>query len=146
MKRAAIQNLENPLEKNTVADHRATPQSPLTSEVKHTDTGMLDTISFTSFATLPNDICVTNLSNLDFNLGNSSSKVNMSINALKHIEIDRTSVTSSKKTQIVGDLKASSSKLNLLDTSDDEGAEPDSALLAHLVRDVSEVNFDDVDL
>jgi hypothetical protein len=43
----------------------------------------------------------------------------MSINALKHIEIDRTSVTSSKKTQIVGDLKASSSKLNLLDTSDD---------------------------
>ena len=127
-----------------MANHRGTPQSPSTSQVKHT--GMLDTISFTSFATLTNDICVTNLSNLDFSLGNSSSKVNMFINVLKHIEIDRTSVTSSKKTQIVGDLKASSSKLNLLDTSDDEGAEPDSALLAHLVRDVSEVNFDDVDL
>ena len=127
-----------------MANHRGMPQLPSTSQVKHS--GMLDTISFTSFATLTNDICVTNLSNLDFNLGNSSSKVNMYINALKHIEIDRTSVTSSKKTQIVGDLKASSSKLNLLDTSDDEGAEPDSALLAHLVRDVSEVNFDDVDL
>ena len=127
-----------------IANHRGKPQSPSTSQVRHN--GMLDTISFTSFATLPNDICVTNLSNLDFNLGNSSSKVNMSINALKHFEIVRTGVTSSKKTQIVGDLKASSSKLNPLDTSDDEGAEPDSALLAHLVRDVSEVNFDNVDL
>ena len=101
------------------------------------------TISFTS---LSNDTFTSNLGKLGVSLGSCSNEINLSIKTLKHIEVDRLKVTpSSKKTKIKtnNDL---SIEMNPFDWSEVEDTEPDGALLAHLVKEVSEVDWDDAEL
>jgi len=67
----------------------------------------------------------------------------LSIKAFKKIEVDRTTVTSHTKHLKKGDMDAGGNKLMVPDASDDEAAIDDD-LLAHLIKDVSEVDFEDI--
>ena len=62
----------------------------------------------------------------------------------KKIEVDRTIVTPPTKQSKKGDMNAGVTKPLILDASDDE-AVVDDDLLAHLIKDVSEVDFEDMD-
>jgi hypothetical protein len=62
----------------------------------------------------------------------------------KKIEVDRTIVTPHTKQLKKGDMNAGATKPLILDASDDEAAVDDD-LLAHLIKDVSEVDFEDMD-
>jgi uncharacterized protein with von Willebrand factor type A (vWA) domain len=76
---------------------------------------------------------------LGFSLGSSSAETTLAIKALKNIDIDRSKVAPKKE-------YAKNLHHNLMDpfdVSEDEDADSDSALLSHLVREVSEVYFDD---
>jgi hypothetical protein len=75
-------------------------------------------------------------------MGKSKQETTLVMKALKQIDIDRTRV----ETKNTAPNKASCSDTNPFELSDGEDTRPDSALLAHLVLDISEVCFDDVEL
>jgi hypothetical protein len=72
-------------------------------------------------------------------MGSSRTETALAIKALKNIDIDRFKVTPKKENL----KKVQPVQIDPFALSEDEGAESDSALLAHLVQDVSEVYFDD---
>jgi hypothetical protein len=123
MKRTAWKNLDGPA-----------PQQPLPAESKSIATHSLDS--------LPMDICVSNLQCLGFSMGSSKQETNLAIKALKRIDIDRTRVEPKKSTAN----KLPGSDPNPFEESDDENTRSDSILLSQLVRDISEVGFDNEEL
>jgi hypothetical protein len=130
MRRAARRNLDG----KTVGDS-GSPRSP--SNPSPLPPGMPNSLSRISFPSMSNDSCSRNLKTLGFTLGKHSDVVNLAVNALKNIEINRSSVAPTLKTQ---------SAMPSSDTSDDDDTTTNGALLAHLVRDVSEVDFDEANL
>lgn len=98
-------------------------------------------IPVNSIVRLPNDRFTSNLSNLGVSLGNGVDKVVVSINTIKHMEIDRFRVAPNLNKN-----NASFTSVQNPFESDDEEAAPDGALPAHLVKDVSEVDLDDAEL
>jgi len=74
-------------------------------------------------------------------LGGSSTVVNFSFNALKRIEIDRSSVQQHRS----GADRVKRDE-NPFDTSDEKDAFQDDALLTHLVKDLTDTDFDDSEL
>lgn len=138
MRRKAICNLDGPVKElaviNSPSSSDTTPASPPQS--KHV-------FSITS---LPDDRVSSHLSNVGVSLGSSSSDITISINKLKHIELDR-SIAAPKINGSHQPFKNQTlEKDNPFDASDDEDTELDSSLLAHLVKDVSEADLDDVDM
>jgi hypothetical protein len=89
------------------------------------------------------DKCETNLKRLGFVLGSNNKSVNLSINALRRIDVDRLTVSPNIKKKTTSKNIDQENSLNPFDASDD--AESDSALLAHLVKDISDVGLDDTD-
>ena len=141
MRRAAIRNLDSPPEKKFAAAHSVLPHSPSSPLISQP--GTHNSCSAISFNPIPDTSCVTNLNNLGFKIGNSSAECTLSIKALKKIEVDRTTVTSHTKHLKKGDMDAGGNKLMVPDASDDEAAIDDD-LLAHLIKDVSEVDFENI--
>ena len=84
------------------------------------------------------DACVANLNSIGIYLGSSSKAINVSYNALKRIEVDRVTVQSR-----IGRV---SSDVNPFDLSDEDDPENDSGLLSHLVKDITDVDLDNLDL
>jgi hypothetical protein len=72
-------------------------------------------------------------------MGSSRTETTLAIKALKNIDIDRSKVAPKKG--IVK--KVQPLEIDPFELSEDEDAESDRALLAHLVWDVSVVYFDD---
>ena len=68
----------------------------------------------------------------------------MSLSVIKKIEVDRTIVKPPIKQLKKGDMNAWVTKPVILDASDDEAIVDDN-LLAHLIKDVSEVDSEDMD-
>lgn len=130
MCRAAIHNLDG----KTVEDF-GSPRSP--SSPSQLQPGMPNSFSKISFSALPNVICSRNLKNLGLLLDSNNAMINLAINALKDIEVDRSSVAPISKTP---------TDLSYPNYSDDEDTRTDGALLAHLVGDISEVDFHEADL
>jgi hypothetical protein len=95
-----------------------------------------------SFDSLPTDKRISSLQSLGFLMGSSKQETTLAIKALKCIYIDRTRVEPKKSATN----NLSCSDTNPFELSDDEDTRLDSALLAHLMRDVSEVCFDDEEL
>jgi hypothetical protein len=123
MKRTAWKNLDGPA-----------PQQASSSDGKSNSTRTLDA--------LPSDMWVSRLQGLGFLLGKTKQETTPAIKALKRIDIDRTRVEAKRR-----DLnKPNGSDSNPFELSDDEDTRSDSALLAHLVGDISEVCFDDEEL
>jgi hypothetical protein len=87
-------------------------------------------------------MCVSILQGLGLSLGKTKQETTLAIKALKRIDIDRTRVETKSRDMN----KPNGSDLNPFELSDDEDTRPDSALLAHLVGDISEVCFDDEEL
>jgi hypothetical protein len=98
-----------------------------------------NTISTNTLESLPTYWCISSLHSLGFSMGRSQQDTTLAIKALKQIDIDRTRV----KTKKMAHNKSSYPEFNPFDSSDDEETRPDGALLSHLVRDISEVCFDD---
>jgi hypothetical protein len=87
-------------------------------------------------------MCVSILQGLGLSLGKTKQETTLAIKALKRIDIDRTRVETKSRDMN----KPNGSDLNPFELSDDEDTRPDSALLAHLLGDISEVCFDDEEL
>jgi hypothetical protein len=85
------------------------------------------------------DRCASSLNKLGFSLGSSSLETTLAIKALKNIHIDRAKVTPKKAFS----KNSHQNQVEPFNVSEDKDAETDSALLTHLVREVSEVYFDD---
>jgi hypothetical protein len=115
------------------------PQSPFIPTLQMN--GNPTPTSSISFVGMPSDLCAKKLQSVGFKLGEGcTSSVNVSINALKRIEIDR------KKLQLTQKEKANSGIVELEEISDDDVAESTGDLLSHLIQEVSEVDFDEEDL
>jgi len=104
MQRAAIQNLDSPPEKKSVAAQSVVPHSLSSPLIPQP--GTHSSCPAISFIPISNASCVRNLSNLGYKLGNSSAECTLSINALKKIEVDRTIVTPPTKQLKKGDMNA----------------------------------------
>ena len=101
------------------------------------DTGMSTQPSSYSFESLSDELCERNLSNLGFKMEKDTSEVNFSLNALRRIERDMC-----KENQII----RPDPSISPFELSDDEATDGDGALLAHLIKDVSEVDLETEDL
>jgi hypothetical protein len=97
---------------------------------------------FSSLDSLHTDKCISSLQNLGFSMGSSKQETSLAINTLKRIDIDRTRIEPKKNA--TNNLPCSDT--NPFELNDDEYTRPDSALLAHIVQDISEVCFDDEEL
>jgi len=93
------------------------------------------------FGKLSEEICSNKLKSIGISLGGSSTVVNFSFNALKRIEIDRSSVQQHRS----GADRVKRDE-NPFDTSDEKEAFQDDALLTHLVKDLTDTDFDDSEL
>lgn len=93
------------------------------------------------FGKLSEEICSNKLKSIGISLGGSSTVVNFSFNALKRIEIDRSSVQQHRS----GADRVKRDE-NPFDTSDEKDAFQDDALLTHLVKDLTDTDFDDSEL
>jgi len=93
------------------------------------------------FGKLSEEICSNKLKSIGISLGGSSTFVNFSFNALKRIEIDRSSVQQHRS----GADRVNRDE-NPFDTSDEKEAFQDDALLTHLVKDLTDTDFDDSEL
>lgn len=87
----------------------------------------------------PLDNVVANLRSLGVTLGASIVPVSFSINALKHIEVDRTKVAN--KSSDITQTNILLSEVDPFMSSDDERDNIGSALLARLVKDISEIDI-----
>lgn len=144
MRRAAARNLDADLGSKTVASSQEMLHSPLTPVQQ--ETGMSQHINSMSFVTMTDRDCAINLDNLGLTMKRSSSGTNLSIKALKRIEIDRTRLYQSNKREASKKISPNHMESNPFDLSDDEATEPDSDVLAHLIKDVSAVDLETEDL
>jgi hypothetical protein len=87
------------------------------------------------------DICIDNLNSIGVLLGHTSNAINLSYSALKRIHIDKTVVQ--HKPQSVRKFNLED---NPFDLSDGEDYEINNDLLSHLVKDLMDVDLDDLDL
>jgi hypothetical protein len=101
------------------------------------DTGMSTQPSSYSFESLSDELCERDLSNLGFKMEKDTWGINFSLNALRRIERDRC-----KENQII----RPDPSISPFELSDDEATDGDGALLAHLIKDVSEVDLETEDL
>jgi hypothetical protein len=143
MKRAALRNLDGPSEQLPVEGHVGSPFSPSTSPCA-SNMGTLNSNSL-SINDMSIDRCTRNLSSLGIKLGGSDKIVNLSINALKRIEVDRSTVTPSKSLKLAEKTKNNKDRDLSLD-SDNEDTIMDSTLVDHLLKDITDVSFDDSEL
>jgi hypothetical protein len=74
-------------------------------------------------------------------LGDNSDAIHVSFNVLKKLEVDRASIQPHTK-----EISRAGVDDNPFDHSDEEDASQDEALLSHLVRDITDIDFDDADL
>ena len=72
-------------------------------------------------------------------MGSTPKTIKVSYNALKHIEIDKIKVQPKAS-------RAGSGEVNPFSLSDGEDSEDDSSLLSRLVKDITNVDLDDLDL
>ena len=72
-------------------------------------------------------------------MGSTPKTIKVSYNALKHIEIDKIEVQPKAG-------RTSTGEVNPFSLSDGEDSEDDSSLLSHLVKDITDVDLDDLDL
>ena len=139
MLRAAKRNLDGPLGNKTVATECGMPQLPFIPQLQMN--GNPNPSSSISFVGMPSDLCAENLQRVGFKQGESCiSSVNVSINALKRIEIDR------RKLQLTQKGKTNIGIATQEEDSDDDVAESTGNLLSQLIQEVSEVDFDEEDL
>jgi len=92
-----------------------------------------------SIVSIPQKRCISNLSNVGLVLGSNSNIINLSINALKRVKVDRTTVTPNQK-----ETKRLGVGENPFAASDDEDTENDGTLLEHLVKEITDVGLDDL--
>jgi hypothetical protein len=92
-----------------------------------------------SIVSIPQKRCISNLSNVGLVLGSNSNTINLSINALKRVEVDRTTVTPNQK-----ETKRLGVGENPFAASDDDDTENDGTLLEHLVKEITDVGLDDL--
>ena len=120
------------------------PASPLTPS--YVGAGTSPIIHPYSIAAMPKTICATNLDNIGFRMESHSSGANISIKALKRVEVDRIKVTQSEKQKTARLTYGGNVEILPIESSDDEVTEIDGDLLAHLIKDVSEVDIEMEDL
>src|SRR5947207_2154680 len=99
-----------------------------------------------SIATMSDENCVVNLDNIGFRMKKNSAGVNLSIKALKRVEVDRIKMHQSSKQKAARSASLENREANPFESSDDEDAEIEADLLAHLIKDVSEVDLETEDL
>jgi hypothetical protein len=139
MLRAAKRNLDGPMGNKTVVTECRMPQSPFIPQLQMN--GNPTPSSSISFVGMPSDLCAENLQKVGFKLGDGCiSSVNVSINALKRIEIDR------RKLQPTPKGKTNIGITTQEEDSDDDVAEHTGDVLSQLIQEVSEVDFDEEDL
>jgi hypothetical protein len=126
MKRAAIKNLDG-LAASTSKSPRAHPHAGNNSPLL--------------FNKLTEETCTNKLSAIGVFLGDDSNAIHVSYNALKRIEIDRAVVQAPRNGPSKDVLET-----NPFDPSDEEDDSRDDALLSHLVKDLTDVDYDDADL
>ena len=85
------------------------------------------------------DTCTSNLNSIGIFMGSTPKTIKVSYNALKHIKIDKIKVQPKAGT-------AGSGEVNPFSLSDGEDSEDDSSLLSRLVKDITNVDLDDLDL
>lgn len=78
-------------------------------------------------------------------LGTTATAFDLSVNNLRHMHIDRSKVYPKKHNSTLSKEDFSHDEMDPFLTSDNEGDDYDNALLAHLVKDISEVDLDEVD-
>ena len=71
-------------------------------------------------------------------MGSSSKTITVSYNALKRIEVDKDTVQARDG--------RTSNDVNPFDLSDEEDPENDNGLLSHLIKDITDVDLDELDL
>ena len=125
-RRAALQNLD----------------SPSATSMRGSDTASLPgKPCFISPLDTKKDTCIASLNSLGISLGTTSKAINVSYNALKRIEVDRVTVQPNLKgTGKMG------FDLNPFELNDEEDHENDSGLLSHLVKEITDVDLEDLDL
>jgi hypothetical protein len=126
MKRAATKNLDG-LAANTCK-----------SPTAHSHAGNTSPLLFNKFT---EETCNNKLNAIGVFLGDNSNAINISYNALKRVEIDRAVVQAHKK-----EPSREVTETNPFDPSDEEDASVEEALLSHLVKEVTDVDYDDSDL
>jgi hypothetical protein len=144
MRRTAARNLDTVLGSKTVASSQKMLHSPSTPFLQ--ETGMSQHVNSISLVTMTDEDCAVNLDNLGLRMKRSTSGTNISVKALKRIEIDRTRLYQSNKREASKKKLANHMVSNPFDLSDDEATEVDSDLLAHLIKDVSAVDLETEDL
>jgi len=87
----------------------------------------------------PIDTCTSNLNSIGISMGSTPKTIKVFYNALKHIEIDKIKVQPKAG-------RAGSGEVNPFSLSDGEDSEDDSSLLSRLVKDITNVDLDDLDL
>uniref|UniRef100_J3KUY4 Reverse transcriptase domain-containing protein n=1 Tax=Oryza brachyantha TaxID=4533 RepID=J3KUY4_ORYBR len=133
MQLAAKRNLDGPMMSKTVE----TLKSPQSS------TSLLGTFSQlpkSSLEYLSNDSCISNLDKLGVSSGKDYLAI--SIDKIKHMEVDRWRAAPRNK----GQKNNSTMVTDPFDDSEDEDSKTDGVLLAHLVKEVSEVDLDEAEL
>ena len=138
MKRTAVRNLDDSFAAREVT--APTNQLHSASRIASFQQGTATRPS-QSLPSLPHVNVASNLKSLGVSLG--TSNVSFLLNVLKHIEVDRTKVATKPRenNQSISFV----SEVDPFMTSDDEGDDIDGALLAHLVKDISEIDMEDVD-
>ena len=87
----------------------------------------------------PIDTCTSNLNSIGISMGSTPKTIKVSYNALKHIKIDKIKVQPKAG-------RTSTGEVNPFSLSDGEDSEDDSSLLSRLVKDITDVDLDDLDL
>ena len=87
----------------------------------------------------PFDTCTSNLNSIGISMGSTPKSFKIFYNVLKHIEIDKIKVQPKAGT-------TGSGEANPFSLSDGEDSADDSSLLSCLVKDITDVDLDDLDL
>ena len=119
---------------------------PNSSSVLTTTNGMAPCPSHVSFVAMSDDACDKNLRNIGLKTTTSDAGVHLSVQALKRVEVDRLKLLASNKSKNSTGSPLEKVVTNPFESSDDEDADTNSDLLAHLIKDVSEVGLETEDL
>ena len=87
----------------------------------------------------PFDTCTSKLNSIGISMGSTAKTIKVSYDALKHTEIDKIKVQPKAG-------RTSTGEVNPFSLSDGEDSEDDSSLLSRLVKDITDVDLDDLDL
>lgn len=138
MKRAVILNLDGPTSAMKGVKDTTSSHSPSTASMVHSGTPIK--IFQPSFTTLSDEQCSTNLGNMGIILGNTTSVVSFSINALKRIEVDRLSLVPKHKHT---DHSREGSWLCTSNSDEEDDNSGADALIDSMVNDMVDVDLDD---